>query len=157
MKSTVSYNIISVLCSCLPPVTFINPSSGCFVFMSHSMFVFLWCLPGWRQWSWWLSVTQPPLAGLPPEAGRQGGGGQEVVWGWEGMEGEGGGRKDVASVLQQEGEEVSCRNSEVELWVWLDQWQISQNSPTRSISTTLSRVCDTERRSLGSHRKPQIL
>lgn len=29
--------------------------------------------------------------------------------------GDEGGRKDVASVLQQEGEEVSCRNSEVEL------------------------------------------
>lgn len=33
-----------------------------------------------------------------------------------GGSGEGGrGRKDVASILQQEGEEVSCRNSEVEL------------------------------------------
>lgn len=31
---------------------------------------------------------------------------------WEGMEGA---RKDVASALRQEGEEVSCRNSEVEL------------------------------------------
>lgn len=32
-----------------------------------------------------------------------------------------GGRKDVVSSLQQEGEEVSCRNSEVELWAGLDE------------------------------------
>lgn len=67
-------SIISIQCLCLPPVTFTDPSPfERFVFMSHSLarFMFSWCLPGWRQRSWWLSVTQPPLAGLPPEAGRQ--------------------------------------------------------------------------------------
>lgn len=34
-------------------------------------FVFLCRLPGWGQQVWWLSVTQPPLDGLPPEAGKQ--------------------------------------------------------------------------------------
>ena len=51
--------------------------------------------------------------------GRGGGGAGGGGGGGEGGAGaewrEGGGRKDVASVLQQEGEEVSCRNSEVEL------------------------------------------
>lgn len=66
----------------------------------------------------------------------------------------GGRRKDVASALQQEGEEVSCRNSEVELWVVLDPWQICQNPPAQFIYCFINSVC---LRPLGSHKKPQIL
>lgn len=98
------------------------------------------------------------LAGKRTEKGgavdKEGGAAGGSMRLWEGMEGA---RKDVASALRQEGEEVSCRNSEVELWVGLDRWQISRNSPTCSISTALSTVSEREGRSLGSHRKPQIL
>lgn len=137
-------------CWCLPPVTFIKPSLECIVFMSHSMtrFMFLWCLPGWRlklmtqcdstssgrasTGGWQASQLGRWVGGV--RRGRPGGS-MRLAGGGGGAEGcgeppaTGGGRGQ----LQELGSRVG-----------LDQWQISQNSPTRSISTALSRVSDRE-------------